>query len=166
MESIEGVSQMSTSLQTAAQPLWFIDNLVHVHIDGEASSGAYSLVEIAAARDSMPPLHVHHRDDETFYVLEGEMRIFIGDRQLVITAGHAALAPRDVAHTYRVESDRARWIVVNSPAGFEQFVRTAGEPAPSAELPPADRPVDPGALAALAAQYGIEILGPPGALPS
>jgi mannose-6-phosphate isomerase-like protein (cupin superfamily) len=157
---------MSTGLQTTAQPLWFIDNLVYVHIDGEASSGAYSLVEIAAARGSMPPLHVHHRDDETFYVLEGEMQMFVGDRQFVLTAGHAALSPRDVAHTYRVESDRARFIVVNSPAGFEQFVRSASEAAPSDELPPADRPVDPAALAQAAAQYGIEILGPPGTLPS
>ncbi len=157
---------MSTGLQTTAQPLWFIDNLVYVHIDGKDSGGAYSLVESSAARNSMPPLHVHHRDDETFYVLDGEMRLFVGDRELVLTAGHAALAPRGVAHTYRVESDRARFIVVNSPAGFEQFVRAASEPAPSDELPPADRPADPAALAQAAADYGIEILGPPGMLPT
>jgi quercetin dioxygenase-like cupin family protein len=157
---------MSTELQTKAQPLWFIDNLVYVHIDGEASGGAYSLVEISAAKGSMPPLHVHRRDDETFYVLDGEIRLFVGDDELLLDAGRAALAPREIAHTYRIESDRARFIVVNSPAGFEQFVLTAGEAAPSDELPPADRPVDPAALAEAAAQYGIEILGPPGTLPA
>jgi quercetin dioxygenase-like cupin family protein len=156
---------MSTDLQMSAQPLWFIDNLAYVHIDGEKSGGAYSLSEISAARGSMPPLHVHHRDDETFYLLEGELRLFLGDRQIVLAAGQAALAPRDVPHTYRVESDRARYIVINSPAGFEQFLRDAGEPAPNAELPPPGRPFDPAELARAAAEHGIEILGPPGMLP-
>ena len=156
---------MSTDLQTSAQPLWFIDNLAYVHVDGEKCGGAYSLSEIWGAHGNMPPLHVHHRDDEAFYLLEGELRLFLGDRQIALAAGQAALAPREVPHTYRVESDRARWIVINSPAGFEQFLRDAGEPAPSTELPAPGRPFDPAALARAAAEYGIEILGPPGMLP-
>jgi hypothetical protein len=56
--------------------------------------------------------------------------------------------------------------VINSPAGFEQFLRAASEPAPRAELPPAGRHVDPAALATAAADHGIEILGPPGILPA
>ena len=100
---------MSTDLQTSAQPLWFIDNLAYVHVDGEKCGGAYSLSEIWGAHGNMPPLHVHHRDDEAFYLLEGELRLFLGDRQIALGAGQAALAPREVPHTYRVESDRARW---------------------------------------------------------
>src|SRR5919201_835898 len=92
---------MPTDLQTSAQPLWFIDNLAYVHVDGEESGEAYSLVELSAARDSMPPLHVHHRDDETFYVLEGELRLMLGGREIVLAAGQAALAPRGIPHTYR-----------------------------------------------------------------
>src|SRR5712692_6689494 len=106
---------MSTGLETSAQPRWFIDNLACVHVDGEESGGAYCLVELSAARDSMPPLHVHHRDDETFYVLEGELRLFLSGREIALPAGRAALAPRGIPHTYRVESDQARWLVVNSP---------------------------------------------------
>ncbi len=157
---------MTTDHQTSVQPLWFVGNLAFVHIDGEASGGAYSLSEISGARGNMPPLHVHHRDDETFYVLDGELRLFIGDRESVLAPGRAALAPRGVAHTYRVQSDRARWIVINSPAGFEQFVLAASEPAPGAGLPPAGRELDPDALATAAAGQGIEILGPPGTLPT
>ena len=153
--------------QKARQPLWFIDNLASIHIDGEASAGAYSLVEITSARGSMPPLHVHHGDDETFYVLEGELTLFAGDSEIVVGAGEAALAPREVPHTYRIESARARYLVINSPAGFEQFVHAVGEPAPADQLlPPAGRAVDPTALAQAAAQHGIDILGPPGALPA
>jgi mannose-6-phosphate isomerase-like protein (cupin superfamily) len=149
----------------AAQPLWFIDNLAYVQIDGEQTGEAYSLVELSARGGDMPPLHVHRRDDETFYVLEGEMTLFVGDRQIAVSEGDAALAPRDVPHTYRVESEQARWLVINSPAGFERFVRIAGEPAPSDDLPPPGRPSDPAVLAQTAAEYGIEILGPPGMLP-
>jgi len=156
---------MTTDPPTSAQPLWFIDNLVHVHVDGEQSRGAYSLSETWGAHGSMPPLHVHHRSDETFYVRDGELRLFLSDRQIVLTPGQAALAPSGVPHTYRVESPRARWIVINSPPGFEQFLRAVGEPAPRAELPPAGRHGDPAELAKAAADQGIEILGPPGMLP-
>ncbi len=157
---------MSTSLQAqTAQPLWFLDNLAYVHVDGQQSGGTFSLSEISGAQGNMPPLHVHHRDDETFYVIEGDVTVFFGDREVSVSAGQAILAPREVPHSYRVDSDLARWLVINSPAGFEQFLLSASAPAPAGELPPAGRPADPAALAQAAAGYGIEILGPPGTLP-
>ena len=157
---------MTTDPRAGAEPLWLIDNLVYIHVDGEQSGGAYSLSETWAARGNMPPLHVHHRADETFYVLEGDVRLFVGDREIVLAAGQAALAPRDIPHTYGVESDRARWLVINSPAGYDRFLRAAGEPAARAELPPAGRDSDIAALARAAAEQGIAILGPPGMLPA
>jgi quercetin dioxygenase-like cupin family protein len=157
---------MTSEPVSGAQPLWFVDTLVYIHVDGERSGGAYSLSETWGARGNMPPLHVHRRNDETFYVLEGDLRLFLGDREILLTAGQAALAPRGLPHTYRVESERARWLVINSPAGFEQFLRAAGEPALRAELPPAGRPSNTAELATAAAAQGIDILGPPGALPT
>ena len=85
---------------------------------------------------------------------------------IVLGAGQAALAPRDVPHAYRVESDEARWLVITTPAGFDAFVREVAEPAPAEELPPAGRPFDPAVLGRAAAKVGIEILGAPGALPA
>jgi mannose-6-phosphate isomerase-like protein (cupin superfamily) len=149
-----------------ARPLWFIDNLVHVHIDGDASNGRLALVEERGRRGNMPPLHVHHRDDETFYVIDGEVSLFVAGRQLTLTAGQAALAPSQVPHSYRVESEQAHWLVITAPAGFESFIRRVAEPAPAEKLPEAGRPVDPAVLAEAAADVGIEILGPPGALPA
>jgi len=84
------------------EPLWFIDNLVHVHVDAEASHGRLALVEERGRRGNMPPLHVHHRDDETFFVIEGELSLFVAGRQLTLTGGLAALAPRGRPHSYRV----------------------------------------------------------------
>ena len=114
----------------------------------------------------MPPLHVHRHDDETFYVLEGEVTLFVAGEQTVLDAGQAALAPRDVPHAYRVESEEARWLVIATPAGFDAFVREVAEPAPAEELPPAGRPFDPAVLGRAAAKAGIEILGAPGTLPA
>ena len=149
-----------------AQPLWFIDHLVHVHIDGDASNGTLALVEERGGRGDMPPLHVHHRDDEAFYVIAGELSLFMAGDHLVLAAGQAALAPREIPHSYRVESEQAHWLVITTPAGFDSFVREVAEPAPADERPPAGRPHDPAALAPAAAKVGIEILGPPGALPA
>ena len=114
----------------------------------------------------MPPLHVHRRDDETFHVLEGEVTLFIGGDRIVLGPGQAAFAPRHVPHTYRVESEQARWLVIATPAGFEAFVREVSEPAPADELPPAGHAFDPAVLRRAAAEIGIEILGAPGALPT
>lgn len=151
--------------RTRAQPIWFIDNLVRVHADGELTSGAYCLLEFAGRRDDMPPLHRHRREHELFHVLEGRLRLFVPGEAIELEPGASFLAPRDVPHAYRVESELARWLVSCSPAGFERFVGEVGEPAAVEELPPLGRPNDAGALAAAAAGYGIEILGPPGELP-
>jgi mannose-6-phosphate isomerase-like protein (cupin superfamily) len=151
---------------TSSEPLWFLGGLVYVHLDGEQTGGAFALSERRARRGDMPPLHVHHRDDETFHVLDGELALHVGEQTIAMTAGHTALAPRRVPHTYRVESETARWLLINSPAGFERFLRAAGERAAGEQLPPPGQPFDPAALAQLAAEQGIEILGPPGALPA
>ena len=152
--------------QTRVQPLWFTDNLAHVHVDAEASDGALAVVESVGRCGSMPPLHVHHNDEETFYVIEGAVSLFVGAEHIVLRGGQAALAPRDVPHTYRVESDEAHWLVITTPAGFDGFVRAVADVAPAEELPPAGRPVDPAAMADAAARFGIELLGPPGTLPA
>lgn len=113
----------------------------------------------------MPPLHVHEREDEVFHIVEGRLSLFLPGEQVELNAGDTLRAPRGIPHTYRVESDTCRWLVFCQPAGFEEFVRELSGPAPSRDLPPAGRPHDLDAIAAAAAAAGIELLGPPGALP-
>jgi quercetin dioxygenase-like cupin family protein len=141
------------------QPLWVLDNLVHVHVDGEQTADALSVVEFTGRHADMPPLHADHRNDETVYLIAGRMTWFVGDIRLTLDEGQAAFIPRGVPHAYRIESEQARWLVINNPAGFERFLRAAAEPAPADELPPPGRPADPGAVVQLAAEYGIEVLG-------
>jgi quercetin dioxygenase-like cupin family protein len=154
---------MSTA--TTTESIWFIDNLARVVVDGAVSGGTLAVVELEGRRGDMPPLHVHRREDETFYVLEGRLSLHLPDGSIELGPGEAAFAPKDVPHVYRVESETARWLGIAAPSGFDAFVRDAGEPAPEHVLPPQGRVHDPARLAEIAAGYGIELLGPPGTLP-
>jgi quercetin dioxygenase-like cupin family protein len=150
---------------TATNAYWFIQNLAVVKVPGEQTENAWSMLELTGPRGDMPPLHVHHRDDEAFYVLDGEVTLFVGDREIRLAAGECAVAPRGIPHVYRVDSEEARMLVIASPAGLERFVAEASVPAEEPTLPPGPPAVSPERLAEIAAGYGIEILGPPGTLP-
>lgn len=144
--------------------IWFLGSLATIHVPAEAALG-FSLVEMWLPEGEQPPLHLHRTDDEGFYVLDGRLVLWYGDRRLELRAGDFALAPRGVPHTYLVAWPAgARMLVTSSDASFDRFVRAYGEPAAEARLPdPA--PPDAERLAALAEEHGIEILGPPGTLP-
>ena len=106
---------------------------------------------------------MHRREDEWFYVIEGELSFWVGGEVIEAPAGSFVFGPRDVPHTFVVTSPEARFLLVTEPAGFESFLRAMGQPAPSLTIPPpAAPPSDIAPLIAAAAEYGIEILGPPG----
>jgi quercetin dioxygenase-like cupin family protein len=125
-------------------------------LDGRLTEGRFDLIEAVGPAGDMPPLHVHRSHDEVFHVLEGEMSFHVGERSFRGGPGTTAFAPRGIPHCYRVESDGARWLAMSSPAGFAEFVAAV---AAAGEL-------DPATLAAIGAEHDIEILGPPGMLPT
>jgi quercetin dioxygenase-like cupin family protein len=148
------------------QALWFLGNLAVVHVGSDDTRGDYSVVEVTGAPGDMPPPHVHRHDDEGFYVLEGALRLHVGERTTTVGPGEFALAPRGIPHVYVVESDRpARWLATSN-GGFDRFVVEVGEPAGELRLPPHPRVPNPSELAEIAGRHGIEILGPPGTLPA
>jgi len=149
----------------AAPPLWFFVNLARVRVSPERSGGTLGIVELTGREGELPPLHVHHREDETFVLLEGSLSVHTPDESRTLSPGDAFFAPRGVPHVYRVESERARWLAVSTPAGFASFVQEIAVPADEDDLPPADREVDLAGLVAAAERHGIEILGPPGTMP-
>ena len=155
---------MSTSTATG-QPLWFFVNLARVLVTPEESNDSLGIVELTGTRGEMPPLHIHHREDEAFVVLDGELTVYTPGESVTLRAGDAVFAPKGVPHAYRVESERARWLGVSNPAGLASFVLAASDPAEANDLPPADRPVDMERLLAAAEAHGIEIVAPPGTMP-
>lgn len=155
-----------TEVAADAGAIWFIDNLVRVRVSGDETGGRLCLVECLAPRGHMPPLHIHHAEDEAFVVLEGETTLYVGDNVYALAAGESALGPKGVAHTFRVESATARWLVACAPAGFERFVAVVGEPAPEPVLPPELVLPSPERFEEICREFGIELLGPPGTLPA
>ena len=164
---------MTTAPQDALAPiahgpdegehLWFFGGLTTIKADGAGTGDRVMVTEQTAPRGSGSPLHVHHNEDEWFYVTEGELSFWVGGRLIEAPAGSFVYGPRDIPHTFTVTSSEARFLLVTEPAGFEGFMRTLSEPAPSLTIPPpATEPPDFEKLAATAAEYGIEILGPPG----
>ena len=141
--------------QTAIPPLDFLGSRARVLSDAESSGGLLGLVEMDVPAGDRSPLHVHHAEDEGFYVIDGEVTLFLPGEAVTLGAGEFFLAPRGVPHAYEVGDRPARWLVTSTPAHFEAFVRDVA----------AAGPMDPPALGALAAEHQIEILGPPGARP-
>jgi quercetin dioxygenase-like cupin family protein len=166
-------STRSTEATAAAAPfalaagegeaLWFLGCLVTIKASSGTTAGRVAVIEHLAPRGSGSPLHVHHREDEWFYVTEGELTFWVGGQVIVAGAGSFVYGPRDIPHTFTVSSDAARFLLVTEPAGLESFVRALSQPATQLVIPPpATEPPDVEAMARLAAEYGIEILGPPG----
>ncbi len=142
---------------------WFLGTLVTMKSSSESTAGRVAVMENYGARGSGSPLHVHRNEDEWFYVMDGELTFWVGGQVITAPAGSFVFGPRDIPHTFTISSEHARFLLVTEPAGFEGFVRALSEPAERLEIPPAPTtPPDMAPMVALAAEYGIEILGPPG----
>lgn len=146
---------------------WSQSRLFIVHVSGEDTDGRLSLVEGLLPPEAMTPLHVLPRVSQILYVLEGELTAYLPGMSRVLRRGDAMYQPVGVPQTHRVtSSEPARVLAINSPAGFERFFVETGRQAESLTLPPPEAsPPDLEQLAAIAAAHGIELLGPPGALP-
>src|ERR671914_1546988 len=145
--------------------LWWIGMLATIKATAEQTGGQYTLVEILAPEGFASPLHVHHQEDEGFWILEGEMTFYVGDQTIKARPGSFLFGPKGVPHAFTVDSGPARLLFVLSPGGFEGLIREMGEPARELSIPPQpEAPPDEAEMqrmAAIAARYGNEILGPP-----
>lgn len=158
---------MSNALRSVAvgqgegEPWWFLGTLATIKISGEQSGGRLAVFESLLPREAAPPLHTHPQD-ETFYVLEGEMTVWLNGVPKHCTAGSTVFFPGGAPHTFFVESEVARVLVLSTPAGIEQFVRALSSPAKERGLPHEDEENNPEREAILEAfaANGATILGP------
>lgn len=141
--------------------LWFFNGLMTVKAGGPDTRDAFTLIEAELPAGFGPPPHIHHDEEEGFYVLEGELSISCGEQTWTAGPGAFALLPRDIPHSFRVsDAGNARLLQITSPAQFERFAAEMGEPAQSMTLPPPSD-VDVDKLMRVAPTYGIEMLPPP-----
>ena len=129
---------------------------------GEDTNGAYALFEAVVLPGGGPPPHVHSREEEAFYVLEGELVFYVGEERHVMTAGMFANMPVGTRHAFKNESNQpAKMLISVAPAGLERMFFEVGVPLPSGAttaLPPTRAEIEK--LLAIAPQYGIEIQVP------
>jgi quercetin dioxygenase-like cupin family protein len=142
------------------EALWFFGTLLLLKATAEQTGGRFCLCEQRGRRGMATPLHRQPADDETFFVLEGELRIFLGDGSPV-TAGPGTTihVPAGAPHAFAVVSETARFLDLTTP-NHEAFFRAASKSAPERVLPP-DAPPDMARVGEAAARFGVEILGPP-----
>jgi quercetin dioxygenase-like cupin family protein len=141
--------------------VWWKSGRITLKTAGAETGNSFAQVETDDPRGAGVPRHVHHNEDETFYILEGEVTALIGDERIDLGPGDYLFAPREVPHTYVVRSERARMLATISPAGLEQLFVNLGVPVTGAEAP-TDAVIPPmDELVRLFATYGVEILGPP-----
>lgn len=145
------------------EALWFNNDLLTLKATGAQTGGAYLLVEEVARRGKMTPLHAHPAEEEAFYILDGQARIYVDGDERSLSGGGFVSVPPDVPHAYLVTSEVARLLILITPGSgtMEAFFREAAEPAAERVLPEAG-PLDIGRIAAAAERTGaVKILGPP-----
>ena len=140
-----------------------VGDVYRILATGEQTGGVYALSEARVLPGGGPPPHLHHREDESFFVLEDEITFTLGDRKIVAKAGAFLQGPRGIPHAFKNESHApARMLIHVTPPGFEKFLAEFAQPVPSFDSPPLPvTPADIEKLLAVAAKFGIEILPPP-----
>jgi quercetin dioxygenase-like cupin family protein len=148
--------------------VWYMGCLFGVLANSEETGGRFGLMEMLAPRGREPSRHLHHHDDEGFYVLEGRVTFYVGEEIHEANPGTFVFLPHGVPHSYTFGTDEVRVLALVAPGGLEQHFLDPrfGEPARSPTLPPSTaRPPEAAILEEMAedlARYGTEVVGPPG----
>jgi mannose-6-phosphate isomerase-like protein (cupin superfamily) len=126
---------------------------ITVKADTKATNGSLTVLELLVAPKSGPALHIHVREDEVWWVLEGDFRFKAGDTMFRTSAGGMVFGPRGLPHNFQNIGDApGRLLIITSPSGVERFFEQ------SAALP---GPMDAEKLAAVGHANWIEFIGPP-----
>jgi mannose-6-phosphate isomerase-like protein (cupin superfamily) len=142
--------------------VWHLGNLMVFKAVAAATGNRLAVWEELLPHHASPPLHVHHREDEAWYVLDGSLTFRVDDAEMGVETGTFVWAPRGLPHTYRVESQTARLLGLGIPAGFEEFFLTTGRPAAELVIPSSPgKHSDLQQMISVAHAAGCDIIGPP-----
>ena len=138
---------------------WWFGALAVIRATGADTGGQFTIVEMTEPPGTEAPLHVHHREDEAFWILEGSLTLQVGDQTIEVSAGDYAFGPRGIPHRYTVGENGCRMLFICTPAGFENTVREMSVPAGARTLPPpAEEEPDWEHVAAVAKANHCELL--------
>jgi quercetin dioxygenase-like cupin family protein len=153
------MTQAMATLAGQGEARWWFAGLAEIKAAAEDTGGLLTIVEVTEPPGAEAPLHVHHREDEGFWILEGEVTLYVGDERIEASAGDFAWGPRDIPHRYTVGPSGCRMLFICTPGGFEGLVREMSVSAETRTLPPAsDEEPDMEMVATVAQKYGAELL--------
>jgi quercetin dioxygenase-like cupin family protein len=152
------MSSAASDVSSRQHAFWWQGSLMTIKARAEDTGGALGLVEARFDQGFGPPLHVHSREDEAFYVLEGRIRFRQGDDEFVAGPGTWVWGPRGVPHAFKVESESARALVIVAPGGFERMFEEGGVPAADTVEPP-EQEYDREAAISISKRFGFEFVG-------
>ncbi len=121
---------------TLENSIWYNGHTFSFLLDAAQTAGAFTLIHCFFRKGGEPPAHFHTKEDETFYMLNGEIRFHIGDKKFIAKAGDVVYAPKDVPHQFSLVTETAKALLMITPTGVETFFKEFSIPAQSLELPP------------------------------
>jgi quercetin dioxygenase-like cupin family protein len=137
---------------------WVVGDLYTILASGEDTGGAYALIHATVPPGGGPPPHIHRREDEAFYVLEGSLTFQADGREIAATAGTWVTLAKGSLHTFRNSgTTTATMLIVVTPSGLEKFFAEVGREATDRTSPPPVTHADIEKLLAVAPSYGLEI---------
>ena len=145
----------------AAPAFWLVDVLWMVLADGRDTGGRFSMMEQLLPKGSGPGPHKHTWSDETFYMLDGEITLLVGDEIRTARKGDFVIVPRSTRHAFRVESETARFLNGYTPASMEALIVEMAMPATERTLPPKGAVAPPTMNLGLLQRYGMDVLPGP-----
>jgi quercetin dioxygenase-like cupin family protein len=133
-------------------------------VSGEDTDGAYCMLELYSPGGRTTPMHRHQHDDETLFMLDGELDVIIDGTTQRVRAGSTLMLPRGTGHQIVNRSAQtAHYLVICAPAGFDRFVKACAEGLPVSAEPDLPTDEDKARMRAAAIKFGITLIAPPAA---
>jgi quercetin dioxygenase-like cupin family protein len=137
---------------------WWFGQLAEIKATAADTGGQLTIVQVTCPPGLEAPLHVHHREDEAFWILEGQVTLQVGEDTIEASAGDYAFGPREIPHRYTVGDAGCRMLFICTPGGFEGLVMDMSEPAASRTVPPPGEPPDMEWVQTIARKHGCDLL--------
>lgn len=155
------MSSTTSSASPRQDTFWWQGGLMEIKARAEDTESTAGVLEGSFYHEGYgPPLHVHSREGEVMYVLEGQIRFRLGDDEFLAGPGTWVWQLRGVPHSFRAESEGARALVIFTPGGGERMFEEGGVPAGESAEPPQQQEYDLEAAVALSKRFGFEVVGP------
>ncbi len=156
-ELLKGFKSSPSSENTRAIPGAVFHFLTQAH----ETNGGSSLIKITVHRGSEPPRHVHSREDESYFILKGSIRYSVGEDEIIVNEGDYVYLPKNIPHSFELQSEKAEVLMWMSPAGLEQWFWDNSTPAPDGNMLPVPQgPPPPHVIERFVSslrEYGVEM---------